>query len=213
MRHSCSVSSCTGWTSPYRPGRMLASFFPLIDVDRHTRSPHTMGLASPSPGTSAFHATRWPDAMFQVVGSGNPSAIPIARMPRNCGQSTPGFGVPAALKAMWNPANTTAATPAMPRVIRVLMKYSWLVILTPDQRSLELLEPLIEIGPAPLLVRDLRVEHVLFALKLLQDGREPGLLLFRFSNLVSNHAPPCSSRSGSESVISLMRSVSLSCSR
>ena len=58
--------------------------------------PHTTGLDSPRPGTGVFHSTLVPSAAFQVVGSENPSAMPVAAIPRNCGQSTPGRGAVAA---------------------------------------------------------------------------------------------------------------------
>src|SRR6187431_2789906 len=70
-----------------------------MDVLRQTRSAQTMGLARPSPGIAAVHRTPRPLGMSQADASGKPSAMPSARMPRNWGQSTPGFGVPAACRA------------------------------------------------------------------------------------------------------------------
>src|SRR5688572_5780895 len=70
---------------------MPASRLPLIAVVRHTRLPHTTGLESPRPGRGAFHATLLPSPTLQVVAVGCPSATPLAAMPRNCGQSRPGF--------------------------------------------------------------------------------------------------------------------------
>ena len=76
MRHSCSVSSCTGAMSPYSPTFSPASFLPLIDVETKTSSPQTTGLERPRPGIGVFHATFVPSATFQVAGSENPSATP-----------------------------------------------------------------------------------------------------------------------------------------
>src|SRR5688500_6668945 len=71
---------------------MAASFWPLIAVVRHTRSPQTTGLDKPRPGRAVFQATLLPLATFQVVAVGLPSATPPAAIPRNCGQSIAGLG-------------------------------------------------------------------------------------------------------------------------
>src|SRR3954462_5285143 len=89
MRHSCDVSSGTDAISPYRPTRRFASF-PLMVVEMKRSLPHTTGLASPRPGIAVFQATFAPVDAFHVAGMEKPSAIPLAAMPRNCGQSTPG---------------------------------------------------------------------------------------------------------------------------
>ena len=98
MRHSCSVSSVTGLTSPYSPTLSPASFWPLIAVLTQSRSPQTIGLDRPRPGIGVFHATSVPAG--DVPGrsaAGSLRRRPLARMPRNCGQSTPGpWRVPAA---------------------------------------------------------------------------------------------------------------------
>ena len=71
-----------------------------------TSSPQTTGLDSPRPGMAVFHTTLVLSAAFHVVGSEKPSATPAAAMPRNCGQSTPGFGARgAAVRAMQVKAN------------------------------------------------------------------------------------------------------------
>ena len=74
MRHSCSVSSSTGLTSPYRPTLRPASFWPLIDVLTQMRSPQTIGLDRPRPGIAVFQATPRPLATSQDAGSGKPFA-------------------------------------------------------------------------------------------------------------------------------------------
>src|SRR3954463_451856 len=89
MRHSCDVSSGTDAISPYRPTRRFASF-PLMVVEMKRSLPHTTGLESPRPGIAVFQATFAPVDAFHVAGMEKPSAIPLAAMPRNCGQSTPG---------------------------------------------------------------------------------------------------------------------------
>jgi hypothetical protein len=47
----------------------------------------------------AVHRMPRPLGTSQADGRGKPSATPPARMPRNWGQSTPGFAVPAACTA------------------------------------------------------------------------------------------------------------------
>src|SRR4051812_20036485 len=89
MRHSCDVSSGTDAISPYRPTRRFASF-PLMVVEMKRSLPHTTGLESPRPGIAVFQATFAPVDAFHVAGMEKPSPIPLAAMPRNCGQSTPG---------------------------------------------------------------------------------------------------------------------------
>jgi len=58
--------------------------------------PQTIGLDNPRPGTGVFQMTFVPSAAFHVIGSENPSAMPAAPIPRNCGQSIPGLGADAA---------------------------------------------------------------------------------------------------------------------
>src|SRR5687767_5915702 len=81
--------------SPYNPGLIPASALPLIAVVRQTRSPQTTGLESPRPGSAVFHCTFVLPATFQVLAVGRPSATPLAAIPRNWGQSTPGRGAAA----------------------------------------------------------------------------------------------------------------------
>src|SRR5262249_55393792 len=63
-----------------------------IAVVTNTSSPQTIGLDRPRPGIGVFQRTFVPFDGFHVVGSEKPSAMPLASMPRNCGQSTAGFG-------------------------------------------------------------------------------------------------------------------------
>ena len=82
---------------------MPASALPLIAVVTHTSLSHTTGLDSPRPGSAVFHATPLPSATVHVTGVSAPSAMPLASMPRNCGQSRPARGTA---------ARTGAAVPA-----------------------------------------------------------------------------------------------------
>src|SRR6187397_1790561 len=86
------VASSTEAMSPYSSIRRPASALPLIAVVMQRRLPQMTGLECPSPGTAADHRTFFFAGTSHVVAVGNPSAIPAPRMPRNDGQSTPGFG-------------------------------------------------------------------------------------------------------------------------
>src|SRR4029079_19799938 len=93
--------------SPYSPTFRYASLLPLIEVEMKTSSPQTIGLDRPRPGIGVFQTMLAPVAAFHVAGSENPSAMPLAAMPRNCGQSTPGLGA-AGAPVTTMPANITA---------------------------------------------------------------------------------------------------------
>src|SRR2546422_5627376 len=58
----------------------------LTAVDRNTRSPHTIGLETDTPGTGVFHNTFSPVTASHFTGVGVPSATPDAAGPRNIGQ-------------------------------------------------------------------------------------------------------------------------------
>src|SRR6267143_1024014 len=58
----------------------------LTAVDTNTRSPHTIGLETDTPGTGVFHKTFSPVAASHFTGVGDPSATPDAAGPRNIGQ-------------------------------------------------------------------------------------------------------------------------------
>src|SRR3954471_3166803 len=77
-------------------------------VEMKRSLPHTTGLESPRPGIAVFHATFTPVDAFHVAGMEKPSAIPLAAMPRNCGQSTPGRA-PVAARGSVNAATTRTA--------------------------------------------------------------------------------------------------------
>src|SRR5258708_29617934 len=55
-------------------------------VDTNTRSPHTIGLDTATPGTGVFQRTFSPVAAFHFTAVGVPSATPEADGPRNDGQ-------------------------------------------------------------------------------------------------------------------------------
>src|SRR2546426_9744957 len=57
----------------------------LTAVDTNTRSPHTIGLETDTPGTGVFHTTFSPVAASHFTGVGDPSATPDAAGPRNIG--------------------------------------------------------------------------------------------------------------------------------
>src|SRR5262245_1373039 len=76
------------------------------------RSPQTTGLERPSPGIGVFQSTLMPFATSQVVGVSPFSEMPLAEMPRNCGQSTPGFGALAAESRNESAATSTIAAAA-----------------------------------------------------------------------------------------------------
>src|SRR5262245_13887122 len=78
--------------SPYKPILTLESSFPLTAVVMHTRSPQTIGLEVPSPSSAVRHRSPCFFETSHVVNVGKPSATPPALMPRNDGQSDPGFG-------------------------------------------------------------------------------------------------------------------------
>src|SRR5688500_15242059 len=104
--------------SPYSPTRSPASFMPLIEVLRQTRSPHTIGLDSPRPGIGVFHAMPSFDATFHLSAVACASDVPSALMPRNCGQSTPGRGADAA-----KGHDCDAAAPRAPVTSRALAAF------------------------------------------------------------------------------------------
>src|SRR3989442_14623894 len=58
----------------------------LTAVDTNTRSPHTIGLETDSPGPGVFDTTSSPVAASHFTGVGDPSATPDAAGPRNIGQ-------------------------------------------------------------------------------------------------------------------------------
>src|SRR2546428_13355093 len=58
----------------------------LTAVDTNTRSPHTIGLETDTPGTGVFHTTFSPVAASHFTGVGDPSATPDAAGPRKIGQ-------------------------------------------------------------------------------------------------------------------------------
>jgi hypothetical protein len=59
----------------------------LTAVDTNTRSPHTIGLDTATPGTGVFQRTFSPLAAFHLTAVGSlPSATPEAAGPRNDGQ-------------------------------------------------------------------------------------------------------------------------------
>src|SRR5262245_757478 len=85
MLNFCAPSSFTGWMSPYRPTFSVAAPDSETALVRKIRSPQTIGLEWPSPGTSVFHSTFLPDSPFHSVG-GFPALTPEAAAPRNWGQ-------------------------------------------------------------------------------------------------------------------------------
>src|SRR5262245_13456574 len=78
--------------SPYKPILTLEPSFPLTAVVMHKRSPQTIGLDVPSASSAVRHRSPSFFGTSHVVKVGNPSATPFALMPRNDGQSEPGFG-------------------------------------------------------------------------------------------------------------------------
>src|SRR6187399_481417 len=78
--------------SPYKPILRFESSFPLTAVVMHTRSPQMIGLDVPSPSSAVRHRSPCFLGISHVVNVGNPSATPLALMPRNDGQSEPGLG-------------------------------------------------------------------------------------------------------------------------
>src|SRR5713101_2780092 len=72
----------------------------LTAVDTNTRSPHTIGLETATPGTGVFQTTFSPVAAFHFTGVGVPSATPDADGPRNDGQFCADSPAQAATHAM-----------------------------------------------------------------------------------------------------------------
>src|SRR5438552_2903592 len=63
-----------------------AAFLPVgIALRRKMRSPQTIGVASPEPGTLTFHFT-WSDSL-QLTGGSAIGPTPVASGPRHCGQN------------------------------------------------------------------------------------------------------------------------------
>src|SRR5712691_10016482 len=58
----------------------------LTAVDTNTRSTHTIGLETATPGTGVFQRTFSPVVPFHFTAVGVPSATPEADGPRNDGQ-------------------------------------------------------------------------------------------------------------------------------
>src|SRR5216683_6392044 len=58
----------------------------LTAVDKNTRSLHTIGLDTATPGTGVFQRMFSPVAAFHFTAVGVPSATPDADGPRNDGQ-------------------------------------------------------------------------------------------------------------------------------
>src|SRR3954469_17828956 len=83
-------------------------------VEMKRSLPHTTGLESPRPGIAVFQATFAPVDAFHVAGMEKPSAIPLASMPRNCGQSTPGRAPVAARESV----NAATISRAIDRQVR-----------------------------------------------------------------------------------------------
>src|SRR5688500_1456536 len=81
-------------------------------VETQSRSPQTIGLDSPSPEMAVFHVAL---SGANEVGVSGPSETPLASMPRNDGQSTPGFGATRADSV----SSGTVANTATARRLRV----------------------------------------------------------------------------------------------
>src|SRR5262245_33073198 len=80
---SAAIATPTTSITPVTGGASLP--FSATAVVTNTRSPQTMGLEWPSPGTAMFHATFVPLVRSQVVG-GAPDPTPLVDSPRNDGQ-------------------------------------------------------------------------------------------------------------------------------
>src|SRR5882672_9127216 len=72
----------------------------LTAVETNTRSPHTIGLDTATPGTGVFQRTFSPVAAFHFTAVGVPSATPDADCPRNDGQFCADSTAQAAAQAM-----------------------------------------------------------------------------------------------------------------
>src|SRR5262249_24552844 len=90
---------------PLSPSTSFGSFAGTAVVT-NTRSPQTIGLECPTPGTSAFQRTFRPVFTSQSAGSSWPSAMPRASGPRNDGHS----GAMAAVPPNKGPATQASAT-------------------------------------------------------------------------------------------------------
>src|SRR5882672_12854214 len=84
----------------------------LTAVETNTRSPHTIGLDTATPGTGVFQRTFSPVAAFHFTRVGAPSATPDAPGPRNdgqfCADSTAQAAAHTTLQATTDPARFMA---------------------------------------------------------------------------------------------------------
>src|SRR5579859_5427395 len=93
--HWCGELSITGSVSPNSPTLSDCLGSLEIAVVTKTRSPHTTGEETESPGISVFQTTLVALVASQCTGGLAPSPTPEAEGPRNCGQS-PAIATPAA---------------------------------------------------------------------------------------------------------------------
>src|SRR5256885_12017725 len=92
----------------------------LTAVETNTRSPHTIGLDTATPGTGVFQRMFSPVAAFHFTAVRAPSATPDAPRPRNDGQFCADSTTPASRQLTKNAARRATSfslglAPARPR--------------------------------------------------------------------------------------------------